>query len=274
MPVILNGQLLDQLPTVLQQTQRALYYADGLFESIRMFEGNLPFFRRHWERLTAGLQAWRFALPATWTSAFFEQEIKQIARGNARVRLQVWRSPGGLYLPEDHTPQYLITTTNIESGRFDWPEQGIALCLCTSVRLAADSFSPYKTLNTARYVVAKQEAAALGYDEALLLNALERVCEASSSNVFWWEGNTLCTVPLSEACVAGVMRAFLLEIARAGGYAIQEKAITFTQLQAADEIFLTNAVRGIIPVRIFADKSFASTRTQQLFKLLGQAVKI
>lgn len=265
MPYNFNGQILEQLPDQLDQAQRLLYYSDGLFESIRMLKGEIPLLKYHYTRLQAGLEALGIALPANWTLDFFEKEIRRVASGNARTRLMVWRSPGGWYRPENDSAQFMITAQPMVSGAFECSEPGISLGLAHGPRLAIDTFSKFKTLNAPRYVAAAREAAAQGWDDALLLNSLERICEASSSNVFWWQGNYCYTVPLSEGCVAGVMRAFLLQTALASGYAIQEKAITFTQLEEADEIFLTNAIRGIVPVRFFAEKLYHSERTRELF---------
>ena len=265
MPCNYNGQVLDQFPNSLQQTQRALFYGDGLFESIRMFESQMPLLPRHWARLSAGLSALGIELLAKYDRDFFQKEIEKVATGNARIRLMIWRSPGGLYLPETNMAQFLISTQVLKQAHFEALVDGITLGLAEGPRLPIDAFSNFKTLNSARYVAAAREAAARGWDDALLLNSRERICEASSSNVFWWEGDTCCTVPLSEGCVEGVMRSCLLERAAASGYAVQEKAITFTQLQAADEIFLSNAIRGIVPVRIFAGRKYGSGRTRAIF---------
>jgi branched-chain amino acid aminotransferase len=270
-PVNLNGHLLPQLPDILDSAQRALFYADALFETMRVFDGEIPLLARHWARLSTGLTALGFSLPHLWDADFFRQEIQRVAPGNARVRLTVWRSTGGRYAPADDTPQFLITAEPLDKN-LQKLEPGIKLGLSAAVRLPVDAFSNLKTLNAARYVAAAREARSNGWDDALLLNAYGRVCEATSSNIFWWEGDQLCTVPLSEGCVAGVFRAALLDIARSEGIHFDEKKALPEELHAADEIFLTNAVRGIQPVRIFAGRSRTSTRTLRLFDHIQHAV--
>lgn len=270
-PVNLNGHLLPQLPDALESAQRALFYADALFETMRVFDGEIPLLARHWARLFSGLTALGFSTPHHWDADFFRQEIQSVAPGNARVRLTVWRSPGGRYAPADDTPQFLITAEPLDKNRQEL-EPGLESGLSISVRLPVDTFSNLKTLNAARYVAAAREARSNGWDDALLLNAYGRVCEATSSNVFWWEGDQLCTVPLSEGCVAGVFRAALLDMARSEGIHFVEKKALPEALYAADEIFLTNAVRGIQPVRIFAGRSRTSTRTLRLFNHIQHAV--
>lgn len=265
MPVNFNTKILPELPAALAEAQRALFYADGLFETLRVFDGRMPLLHRHWSRLFAGGQALGYDLPPAWNANFFEREINEVATQNARVRLTVWRSPGGLYFPENNAPQFLITAEPLKKSVFEWPFEGLTLGICESVQLPLDAFSNFKTLNAARYVAAAREARARGWDDGLLLNPLGRVVEATSSNVFWWEGDTLFSPPLGEGCVAGVMRGWLLEQSEKEGISCHEIAVTPEELSAADEIFLTNAVRGIVPVRIFAGRELGHARTRELF---------
>ncbi|MBK9335681.1 MAG: aminotransferase class IV [Lewinellaceae bacterium] len=267
----LNGQLLDQLPEALALAQRAVFYGDALFETMRVSEGRIPLLERHLVRLFAGLTALGFAVPPDWSAGFFQKEIRCTAPPNARVRLTVWRSPGGRYAPADNTPQFLITAEPLDSPYPNWLEPGLELGLCTTVRLPVDAFSNLKTLNAARYVAAAREARDKGWNDAVLLNAHDRVCEATSSNVFWWEGDRLCTVLLLEGCVAGVFRAAVLETACSAGIPVAEKTACPEVLHAANEIFLTNAARGIMPVRIFAGRNYSSSRTRHLFDLIRHA---
>ncbi len=263
-----NGRILARLPDCWAEAQRALFYGDALFETIRAFEGRLPLLARHWERLHDGLTRLGFELSPEWDAVFFEKNIQAISPPNARIRLMVWRSAGGYYLPVNHQPQFLITAEPLPSGAFEWPDKGLTLGVSAWVRLPIDAYSNLKTLNGARYVAAAREANAKGWDEALLLNTCERVCEAASSNVFWWAGDVLCTVPLSEGCVAGVMRAFVLETAAKAGLPTSERAIEPGALLKAEEIFLTNAIRGIQPVCIFAGAQLGCERTRWLFERL------
>lgn len=169
-------------------------------------------------------------------------------------------------MPQDDAPQFLITAQPLASNSFEWQEPGITLGVSDDVRLPMNTFSNFKTLNAVRYVAAALEAKKRAWDDVLILNARDRICEATSSNVFWWEKDLLCTVPLSEGCVAGVQRALLLAAAAAAGFAIQEKPVTFAALQSADEIFLTNAIRGLLPVYLFAGRPLKNFKSKTLFE--------
>lgn len=260
----LNAQIFKELPEGLALAHRGLYYADALFETVRVFDGRIPLLERHWDRLSRGLQRLRYKIPPDWSVSFFEKEILKIAPDNARVRLTVWRAPGGLYLPQNNEPQFLIAAQNLESNMFQWFEAGIQIGLCESVRLPVDTLSGLKALSAARYVAAAQEARERGWDDAIVLNAFDRVCEATSSNVFWLEGNTFCTPPLADGCVTGVLRDLLLTLTRAAGGEILEKQATFDTLLMAREVFLTNAVRGIRWVRNCEGTVYQNTETRKL----------
>ena len=266
--IILNEQVLPELPEHLLLVQRGLYYGDTLFESMRIFGGRIPLWERHWARLTDGMRLMGYEVPAHWTGQYFKEQMLLAAEPNARVRLTVWRSPGGLYAPENNTPNFLITVQTLASDQFSWHQKGVRLGLCRSVRLPVDTFSGLKTLNAPRYVAAAREAHAEEWDDVVLLNMHDRVSETTRSNLFWLEDSVFCTPSLSEGCVTGTLRSLLLTLIPTWGYAVQEKSATFAQLVQADEVFLTNAVQGIQWVGNCGGRDFNHLKTSSLHKLL------
>jgi branched-chain amino acid aminotransferase len=236
--------------------QRALYYGDALFESIRIFEGRIPMWHLHWERLKEGMRLLGMLAPPEWSESFFMEEIKKMNLMNHRLRLMVWRSAGGLYLPLNHGAGFMMVAQELESPQFEWSANGVVLGVCDGVRLPVDRFSNIKSFNTARYVQAAMEAQQNGWDEAVILNAYDRVCETSSSNLFWIRQGRVYTPPASEGCVTGTLRKILLRSTVKGLDSFEEKICVVGALMEADEIFITNAVRGLRPVREFNKKSF------------------
>ena len=230
--------------------QRAIFYADSLFETIRVFDHRIPLLNAHVARLRKGMKAVGMEVPEHWNAPFFYKEITEVAPPNARVRLTVFRSPGGLYLPEDNTPQWMLTTAELPSARLEWSEKPIQLGICQRVRLPVDDFSNFKTLNAARYVQAAIEAREQGWNDGLVLNAYGRIAEATSSNVFWWKDGQLFTPPLSEGCVAGVMRDVVLQTALKNSITTTTLPLSPEQVLLADELFLTNAIRCIMPAQM------------------------
>lgn len=228
---------------------------DGLFETLRVFEGKPLLALYHWERLVAGAAV--LGLQAlSW--AVFEAALKRAlldsrAGGSLRLRLVLWRQGAGAYLPgEGARTECFVQTAPLPASPLPYPLPSVPLRLtiCPDVLCCPDALSPYKTLSALRYVYAARYAAGQGADDALLLNPWGRVAEATASNVFWWEGEQLCTVPLSEGCVGGVMRRWVLEQALLMGFPVQEKSAALDDLRLADELWLTNAVQGIRPATL------------------------
>jgi branched-chain amino acid aminotransferase len=271
----LNGTLLEHLPDDLLLVQRGLYYGDSVFESIRVLGGRLPLWPQHWARLLAASRLMDYDWPSDWTSDFFHSEIlKVLPAPNARVRLTVWRSTGGLYRPDNNTPRYLVSTQMLHADRYEWHTQGVRAGVCTSVYLPVDAYSGLKTLNAARYVAASIEAQRNGWDDVIILNAYKRVCEAVSSNVFWWEGDDLFTTPLADGPVTGVFRSLLLSLTDVKMPTIREKSITPEALLEADEVFLTNAVQGIRWVKYLQGKDLKYHKTMQLFEEVAKHFRV
>lgn len=266
--VNLNGQLLPNAPESFALLQRAAFFGDGLFETIRAFEGKTPFWPLHWERLSSGLKALGFEVPTWWSSDYFEKEIIKTSPGNARIRLTVWRSPGGYYLPTDDTPQYLVTTEPLQSDSFEWLGAGLEICLCETVRLPVDSLSGIKIISGARYVAAAREARAKGMDDAIVLNTHGRVCEATGSNIFWTKGDIVFVPPSFEGQIKGTLQKLLCILLQEEGYKVREKPTLVEDILDADEVFLTNAIRGIRWVRKFEGAVYNCALSSQFNDLL------
>ncbi|MBC7774979.1 MAG: aminotransferase class IV family protein [Phycisphaerae bacterium] len=271
--VNLNGQLLPILPDSFALLQRATYYGDGLFETLRAFEGQVPFWPLHWERFSNGLKVLGFEVPSHWTSDYFIKEILKTSPHNARIRLTVWRSLGGLYLPTDNTPQFLVTTEPLQSGVFEGLGSGLEVCLCETVRLPVDSLSGIKILGGARYVAAAREARAKGVDDVIVLNAPGRVCEATGSNIIWLEGDIVFVPSSFDGQINGTLLKLLCTLLRAEGWEVREKPTLVDDLLGADEVLLTNAIRGIRWVRKFEGKVFGHEKSLHFNYLLVKHLK-
>lgn len=247
----INGNTAPEWPPEWAAAHRALYYGDGLFESIACIDGRMPLFEKHIDRLFRGLSFLGIDLPPHWNLKFFETEcLKTLPSVRARIRISVWRTRGGLYRPHDNSPFYFIESQTVDYQPLETQPTLALVGVGRQIRLPIDAFSHLKTLNAGRYVAAAREAAAQGWNDMLLLNSRDRVCEAVGGNVFWIKEGVWHSPPLSEGCIAGVMRAHLFE-----KYSVVESVATIESLANADRLFLTNAVRGILPVaRLYIDQ--------------------
>jgi branched-chain amino acid aminotransferase len=265
-----NGNIIRELPEQTDALLRAVQYGDTLFETMRMFDSEMPFLDRHIHRLKSGMELTGMLFSEDWDRAFFETAIQKVATGNARIRWMVWRSPGGLYRPENNAAQFMVTTSPLYSSQYEWPEKPVTIGICPKVRLPVDAFSNIKTLNAPRYIQAGIAAQQNGWDDGILLNQYGRICEATSSNIFWWDvDGCLCTPALTEGCVAGIMRDHIILVAQKQGISVKTKDFMPEVLDRAVEILLTNAIRGIVPAIMAGGKTGQYEQTKRLFGDIG-----
>jgi branched-chain amino acid aminotransferase len=102
-------------------------------------------------------------------------------------------------------------------------------------------------------------------NDCLIINTENRICDSTIANVFWIKNGTIFTPPLSEGCVAGVMRSHLLTELPLQGYTVEEKTAVADDLVDADEIFLTNAISGLRWVSDFKGKKYGNTISTKIF---------
>ncbi len=267
-----NGKIFPADQPILNSQNRAFLYGDALFETIRISNGKIPFLENHVNRLLQGLHFFKYKVPKKYTSAFFKKEIKKIIDGNARIRITVFRSPGGLYTPKNNRPQFLIEASPLSSSHFTLNKKGLNIGIFDQVKLSCDPISNFKTCNSSPYVLAGLNKQERNLDDVILLNEKGRISEASSSNIFFIKKNKIITPSLSEGCVAGTMRKTILEIAAEKNYSIQESTIKLPHLKNIEEIWLTNAIYGLKWVAQF-DQYFSLQNTphaQAFIKSLNQ----
>jgi branched-chain amino acid aminotransferase len=241
--ILWQGNWTKAMPEPIAALQRALYYGDALFETMRLADGQIELLDGHLERLNGGMRALGMGWPLEWYGAQVLDMLASSGVRDARVRLSVWRRLGGGLGAAHPDVDYCL-----ELGPLPPPvERPLRVGICGAVRLATDGLSRWKSLQMPRYAAAAREAARLGWDDALVLNAHGRIAESSMANVFWEEDGVWYTPPLSEGCVAGVMRAWMLEQRRQQGEPVAEDTLSPDRLAMADRLWLTNALRGIMP---------------------------
>lgn len=238
---------------------RSFLYGDGLFETIRVSEGRALFLRAHFERLSKGLQILQLqktTQPLTYHQ--FEVIIKgfiaQQSTANLRIRSTFFRRLGGRYTPQHHEFEYHLEATPLAGPAYPIPTQPLTIGIAQQVRLSTDVLSNLKTTSALPYVMAGLEKKKEGWDDALLLNHQGYIAEAIAANVFLKIGKQIVTPALNQGCVAGVMRQQLLQLLPILGYSIKEEVIDPKQLHKADEIWLSNALQGIVGVHQWVDR--------------------
>jgi branched-chain amino acid aminotransferase len=265
-----NGNLIDPCTPVATVSNRSLRYGDGLFETMYWDGHRIQNQDFHLDRLFQGLSILQFDLSGGFTRDFITGEIKRLCENNAnaaraRVRLNVFREDGSLLFPSQNKPVFII-----ESSDFPAPNPApLRLTLFEGEKKYAGLLSNLKTNNYLLNILAIQYAKESGFDDALFLNSRGNICEASSSNLFMVQKGVLFTPALSQGCVAGTKRRELLEKLPELGFQVEETIITKDMVFEMEEIFLTNAIRGLRPVICIDNTYFSRELTGMLVRLLN-----
>ncbi len=263
-----KGQLYPNDEALITAENRNFKYGDGLFESMVAIEGKIPLWPLHLDRISKGMQLLGLQTPVhiDWL-----EEINKCLRfdSNDRIRWAVFRTDGGHYTPSRNDSAFLIQTYPLKNKpglRLSGLKAGIFQDLPLPCGHAIWNL---KTCNAIPYIMAARFAKQNNWNECLILNQNGNVAEACSSNVFIVKKRDISTPTLTEGCVAGVMRRYLIEMLNQKGIAVIEKAVSIPEVMDADEIWLTNAVKGIQWVNLLNGKEFGH---EMLTEQIGEGV--
>jgi aminodeoxychorismate lyase len=269
--IIYNGKFVDAGTAIVSADNRGLRYGDGCFETMKVVKGRIALNELHFERLLSSLESLAFDVPKTFNAAALEEQVISLAGKNGatdhgRVRLMVFRNNGGLYDPEGHLPNYVIECAPLEKTVGSFNDNGLVVDVFKDARKVADNFSHIKSNSFLPYVVAAAWVKKNQLNDAILLNAFDNVADTTIANLFIVSDGIIKTPALSEGCIAGVMRRYLIENGRKEGLPIEECRITVDELQNAGEVFITNAIRGIRWVKQVGESGYRSSVSKMLYE--------
>lgn len=247
--VNLNGKLFKANEPIFLASNRSYRYGDGLFETLKVVDGVIPFSVYHFERLLNSCLLLQFNLPTLLTVEVLQQQILDLCKKNncihlGRVRLSLFRGNGGLY-DGDKTTQYVLEAWPLSKSLCQWNVNGLVTDIYMDARKACDTFSHLKSSSCIAYNVAAQYAKAHQLNDCFVLNSKGNIADSTIANVFILKADEVITPPLSEGCVDGVMRRHVIHTLLQNGYQVKQKPITIDFLKSADEVFVTNAIKGL-----------------------------
>lgn len=269
-----NGELIPAYSKVLTIANRSFRYGDGLFESMRLVNGQLKFPDLHVSRLQAGMKGLKIEGYSQLDEWFLKDKVADLAMRNkiknGRIRFTVYRDAEGLYTPSQNKMGYCMEIEPIEGTAYELNNRGLIMDIFTEVTKPINSISNLKTCNSLPFVLAGIFKSQNKLDDAFILNQNGFLCEAISANIFVWYQNHLYTPALSEGCVDGVMRKTVISLALQQGLPVTEAQLNPHILYEADEVFLTNATRGIQWVMGFGVKRYFNTLSRSLVDELNR----
>ena len=286
-----NGKLMPCSAVAFSANNRAFRYGDGIFETMRVFEGEIHFLSEHFERLNAGIKRLQLLLPKDFSEDFFCSETQRLIKYvqnhapehalNYRLRLTIFRTEGGFYTPENNAADYLIELSPLSAAVFSLNEKGLKIGTFEDCRLSCDALANLKTANSRPYVWAALHRKNQGWDDCLLFNQHGRIAESSNSTVFLIKNDTLHTPPLAEGVTDGTMRKIIVRNAAKFGFKIKEKPLKLKHFSKAEAVFLSNAITGVQWVETLEYRTaehsetlhFAAEKVAIMLNFLNQKIK-
>lgn len=249
----INGDPLGRIPV----SDRGLAYGDGLFETIAVRGGRARFLDRHLERLARG--ASRLGMPcpdAQSMRADLAELVAPCARGVLKIILTRGPGPRGYAPPADPTPTLLVGLLDGPAPHPEYHGQGVRTRLCRQIVARNPALAGLKTLNRLEQVLARREWSDPAIVEGLMTDEEGHLIGGTASNLFLVRDSVLLTPSLSRCGIRGILRDLVIECARGQGMTVRETQIHREILPSSDELFLTNALIGLWPIRSVDSRSF------------------
>jgi branched-chain amino acid aminotransferase len=225
----------------------------GVFTTLRVAEGALFAWERHWARMSRDARALNVAMPSSADEV--EQNLLRLVAANGRpdctLRLVIVRNGGGMWegVGSGNASDVIAMTADSKA----WGES-VRLSIQPHGRFAACEFAGSKINSWGQNLTWAERAQKAGFDETILLNERGTVAECTSANIFAVQGGEVRTPPQSDGCLGGITREVLLHEIRLEGIGLSERSLRVEDLYEADEVFITSTTRDLMPVREIAGR--------------------
>ena len=242
-----NGAIHEASDRLLSPGQVGLLSGWGVFSTLRVADGALFAFERHWARISRDAAALHVPLPPDPEAV--RRSLLELVEANgaydSTLRLVIVRNTGGMWSgPPSGAASDVIALT---ADSKDWG-CGVKLAYVENARYSACEFAGAKILSWAMNLTWLETVQARGFDEAILLNERGEVAECTSANIFIANGNQVWTPPLRSGCLPGVTREIILSGIDVPGIVIGEKTLAPAEVESADDVFITSTTRNLLPV--------------------------
>ncbi len=239
------------------------YYGIGCFETMKYTSQHIPLLALHWDRMLSTIEILKLQFQTPYSIALLNQDIQHLLEHlcllneTCKIRLTILSQSFTSQL--HYSPIDLLITAE-KTQWLSYFQTPIHVGICKKVKKQSDLLSRYKTNQFLIYQWAHQYASSYKWDDALIINEHQRIVESTMANVFIIYKGKCITPPLSEGCIDGIMRKHLLSL----NIDIIEEVITENMLLQCDEIFLTNALRGIIPIQSIEGKTLHIYKSKEI----------
>lgn len=248
--VLVNGQF----EHTLNPLDRGLLYGDGFFTTVKVVDGRPRLWSYHLQRLQLTAHRLQFLpldIPAIERDLSVLCEHSELSAFALRITFTRGAGGRGYAVPEGVSPTRIMSTHPLPGNYQGWMDNGIRLGFSKNQLGHTPLLSGLKTLNRMEQVLLKKELAdhAGKYDDLVVTDDTGMVCETTAANLFWYDNGEWYTPGLNRSGVAGVIRRWLTQ-----HLTVTQGEFLPDSLHDAQQIFICNALMGVIPVRALADK--------------------
>lgn len=251
--VYFNGNFVRASEAHVSIFDHGFLYGDGVFETIRVYEG-MPFaFEEHMDRFFGSADGIGLKIPLVRSVILKAMEVllDKNNLGDAVVRVCATRGEGNVGLDTDlcPNPTFLIIPMQWSPYPKEYHERGVQVHISSVTRVPPSTIpATVKSHNYLPNILAKAEAKAAGCFDAVMLNMEGYVAEAPTSNIFLVRGGQLQTPALASGILKGITRTMVMQFAEKKGLEVYERMILPEEILQADECFLTNTTIEVMPV--------------------------
>jgi branched-chain amino acid aminotransferase len=243
-----NDDLRDTGDPIVSPGQVGLMNGWGIFSTIRVREGVMFAWERHWARMHRDAARMRVPFPddSKWLEERLYRLIEKNHAADSTLRVVIVRNRGGMWEGLS-AAERAFDTIAFTAPLNDWGEAA-KLGVVANARHAASEFAGTKYCSWSENLTRYERAHEQGFDEVVLLNERGEIAECTSANMFIASGDRVWTPPLCSGCLPGVTRGLLLEEIKVPGISLAEKTLFPADLESADEVFITSTTRDLMPV--------------------------
>lgn len=252
--IYLDGEYVTKAEAKVSIFDHGFLYGDGIFEGIRIYNGNIFKCKEHLDRLYDSAKSIMLNIPLSYED-MQDVLVETIRRNGLRdgyIRLIVSRGAGDLGIDPRRSPKasVIIIVEKLAIYTEEMYQNGLKTVSVSQRRNIPDALNPkIKSLNYLNNILVKIQANLAGVGEAIMLNSQGYVAEGSADNIFIIKRGTLYTPPCYCGALEGITRGAIIELCERLGYKLKEEPFTLHDVYVADEVFFTGTAAEVIAVR-------------------------
>ena len=275
--IFLNDKIIPDTDGSISTGDRGLLYGDGIYETLRSYNGNPFKLSEHLERMRNSASLLRISFEHTnieiceWINELIEKNRCQ----DAYIRITLSRGAGGGRLQMDNNidPTTLIQVKALTPYDRNLYDKGMSLVVSDYRRSTSCPISCHKSTNLLQSILQKEEANKRSAHETIVLNTDGYVAECVVSNIFMVSDGSVVTPSLDTNILPGITRKMVLDICRDSSIPVSEECFEIDRLVNSDEVFITNSLMEIMPVSKIDDSKIGKAVPGKITRQLMSAYK-